>query len=111
MSRREVSDHDWPPEIIKARLHMAGLSLRSLSLKAGYSRDSLKSVLRTPCRPYQQIIADALGVSVPSGSSSTSTTENPAGYSAEASCDIEQITPLSGVMQSLYFLVNNGRDS
>ncbi|EOO2861027.1 transcriptional regulator, partial [Escherichia coli] len=51
------------PEIIKARLHMAGLSLRSLSLKAGYSRDSLKSVLRTPCRPYQQIIADALGVS------------------------------------------------
>ncbi|HHZ3157383.1 TPA: helix-turn-helix domain-containing protein, partial [Escherichia coli] len=23
MSRREVSDHDWPPEIIKARLHMA----------------------------------------------------------------------------------------
>ncbi|EIG1237139.1 DNA-binding protein, partial [Escherichia coli] len=26
MSRREVSDHDWPPEIIKARLHMAGLS-------------------------------------------------------------------------------------
>ncbi|EFG1055803.1 DNA-binding protein, partial [Escherichia coli] len=54
MSRREVSDHDWPPEIIKARLHMAGLSLRSLSLKAGYSRDSLKSVLRTPCRPYQQ---------------------------------------------------------
>ncbi|HGU3860833.1 TPA: transcriptional regulator [Escherichia coli] len=63
MSRREVSDHDWPPEIIKARLHMAGLSLRSLSLKAGYIRDSLKSVLRTPCRPYQQIIADALGVS------------------------------------------------
>ncbi|EEV1312900.1 DNA-binding protein [Escherichia coli] len=63
MSRREVLDHDWPPEIIKARLHMAGLSLRSLSLKAGYSRDSLKSVLRTPCRPYQQIIADALGVS------------------------------------------------
>ncbi|EFE9481241.1 helix-turn-helix domain-containing protein [Escherichia coli] len=63
MSRREVSDHDWPPEIIKARLHMSGLSLRSLSLKAGYSRDSLKSVLRTPCRPYQQIIADALGVS------------------------------------------------
>ena len=63
MSRREVSDHDWPPEIIKARLHMAGLSLRSLSLNAGYSRDSLKSVLRTPCRPYQQIIADALGVS------------------------------------------------
>ena len=50
-------------------------------------------------------------ISVPSGSSSTSTTENPAGYSAEASCDIEQITPLSGVMQSLYFLVNNGRDS
>ncbi|EAB7189961.1 DNA-binding protein [Salmonella enterica subsp. enterica serovar Derby] len=63
MNRKEVPGHDWPSEIIKARLHMAGLSFRSLSIEAGYSKDSLKSVLRTPCRPYQQIIADALGVS------------------------------------------------
>ncbi|EAN6190378.1 DNA-binding protein [Salmonella enterica] len=62
MNRKEVPGHDWPPEIIKARLHMAGLSFRSVSVEAGYSKDSLKSVLRTPCRPYQQIIADALGV-------------------------------------------------
>ncbi|ELT1238509.1 helix-turn-helix domain-containing protein [Salmonella enterica] len=63
MNRIEVPGGDWPPEIIKARLHMAGFSFRSLSVKAGYSKDSLKSVLRTPCRPYQKIIADALGVS------------------------------------------------
>lgn len=44
MNRKEVPGHDWPPEIIKARLHMAGLSFRSLSIKAGYSKDSLKSV-------------------------------------------------------------------
>ncbi|EGH0174850.1 DNA-binding protein, partial [Salmonella enterica] len=29
MNRKEVPGHDWPPEIIKARLHMAGLSFRS----------------------------------------------------------------------------------
>ncbi len=38
----------------------AGFTLTSL--QAGYSKDSLKSVLRTPCKPYQQIVADALGV-------------------------------------------------
>ncbi|EBC4877359.1 DNA-binding protein [Salmonella enterica] len=54
---------DWHPETIKAEIHKKGLSFRVLSVKAGYKPDSLKTVLRTPCRPYQQIIADALGVS------------------------------------------------
>ncbi|HCC3328771.1 TPA: helix-turn-helix domain-containing protein [Salmonella enterica] len=63
MSRKEDPGVDWHPEIIKAEIHKRGLSLRALSVEAGYSKDSLKSVLRTPCKPYQQIVADALGVS------------------------------------------------
>lgn len=62
MSRKEELVPDWHPEIIKAEIHKLGLSFRTLSLQAGYSKDSLKSVLRTPCKPYQQIVADALGV-------------------------------------------------
>lgn len=62
MNRIEASDADWHPETIKAELHKMGLSFRALSLNAGYSKDSLKAVLRTPCRTYQQIVADALGV-------------------------------------------------
>ncbi|MBI0436412.1 DNA-binding protein [Dickeya dianthicola] len=60
--KEELSAADWHPEIIKAEIHKRGLSFRTLSIQAGYSKDSLKSVLRTPCKPYQQIIADALGV-------------------------------------------------
>lgn len=59
MSRNEDLNADWHPETIKAEIHKRGLSLRTLSLQAGYSKDSLKSVLRTPCKPYQQIVADA----------------------------------------------------
>ncbi|EEJ3346718.1 DNA-binding protein [Salmonella enterica] len=62
MSRKEDPRADWHPEIIKAEIHKRGLSFRALSIQAGYSKDSLKSVLRTPCKPYQQIVADALGV-------------------------------------------------
>ncbi|SUF52637.1 transcriptional regulator [Salmonella enterica] len=62
MKQNEDRRADWHPEYIKAEIHKRGLSLRALSLQAGYSRDSLKSVLRTPCKPYQRIIADALGV-------------------------------------------------
>lgn len=54
---------DWHPETIKAEIHKKGLSFRVLSVQAGYKADSLKTVLRTPCRPYQQIVAAALGVS------------------------------------------------
>ncbi|ECK3804138.1 hypothetical protein FRK02_22480 [Salmonella enterica] len=46
----------------KAEIHKRGLSFRTLSLRAGYSKDSLKSVLRTPCKTYQQVVADTLGV-------------------------------------------------
>jgi Ner family transcriptional regulator len=62
MNRIEEPGADWHPETIKAEIHKRGLSFRSLSLQAGYKKDSLKSVLRTPCKPYQQIVADALGV-------------------------------------------------
>ncbi|CAI0792570.1 helix-turn-helix domain-containing protein [Serratia ficaria] len=62
MSQNEDLNVDWHPETIKAEIHKRGLSFRALSLRAGYSKDSLKSVLRTPCKPYQQIVADALGV-------------------------------------------------
>lgn len=62
MKQNEERGADWHPEIIKAEIHKRGLSFRSLSLQAGYSKDSLKSVLRTPCKTYQQVVADALGV-------------------------------------------------
>jgi Ner family transcriptional regulator len=62
MKRKEDQLHDWHPADIKAELEKRNLTLRQLSTQSGYSQDSLKSVLRTPCRPYQQIVADALGV-------------------------------------------------
>lgn len=62
MTQNEDLHTDWHPETIKAEVHKRGFSFRALSIKNGYSKDSLKSVLRTPCRPYQQIVADALGV-------------------------------------------------
>ncbi|WP_442889993.1 helix-turn-helix domain-containing protein [Arsenophonus sp. PmNCSU2021_1] len=62
MSKKEDMCADWHPEIIKAEIHKRGLSFRLLSLQAGYSKDSLKTVLRTPCKTYQKIIAQALGV-------------------------------------------------
>ncbi|EBT2358855.1 helix-turn-helix domain-containing protein [Salmonella enterica] len=54
---------DWHPEIIKAELHLRGLTFRKLSIEAGYKPDSLKSVLRIPCVKYEGIVAAALGVS------------------------------------------------
>lgn len=62
MSKKEDMCTDWHPEIIKAEIHKRGLSFRLLSLQAGYSKDSLKTVLRTPCKTYQKIIGEALGV-------------------------------------------------
>lgn len=61
MKRNEDINTDWHPADIKAALEKRDLTFRQLSVQAGYSKDSLKSVLRTPCRPYQQIVADALG--------------------------------------------------
>lgn len=62
MRRKEDQNADWHPADIKAALEKRGLTLRQLSVQAGYAEDSLKSVLRTPCRPYQQIVAKALDV-------------------------------------------------
>ncbi|HAF6280193.1 TPA: DNA-binding protein [Salmonella enterica] len=62
MDRNEVLE-DWHPEIIKAKLHLKGVTFRKLSVEAGYKPDSLKSVLRTPCLRYESIVATALGVS------------------------------------------------
>ncbi|WP_140918684.1 helix-turn-helix domain-containing protein [Limnobaculum xujianqingii] len=62
MKRKEDLNADWHPADIKAALEKRGLTLRQLSVQAGYAEDSLKSVLRTPCRPYQQIVASALDV-------------------------------------------------
>lgn len=61
MNRKEEPGVDMHPEDIKAEIRKRGLTFRKLSLQAGYSKDSLKSVLRTPCKPYQQVIANALG--------------------------------------------------
>lgn len=63
MNRKEDLPADWHPEDIKSKLHKLGLSLSELGRRHGYAAGSLKSVLRSPCRPYQQIVADALGVS------------------------------------------------
>ncbi|MGX5053153.1 helix-turn-helix domain-containing protein [Enterobacter asburiae] len=68
MSRKEDLPADWHPddmhpEDIKAEIRKRGLSLSELSRRNGYAEGSLKSVLRTKSKPYQQIVADALGVS------------------------------------------------
>ncbi|MFV0261356.1 MAG: transcriptional regulator [Kluyvera sp.] len=60
--KNEDQRRDWLPAKVRFELEMRGLSLRALSLEAGYSRDSLKAVLRTPCETYEQVIADALGM-------------------------------------------------
>lgn len=63
MSQKEELGLDWHPEDIKSAIHKRGLSFAELGRRNGYADGSLKSVLRTPCIPYQRIVADALGVS------------------------------------------------
>lgn len=60
--RNEVRRADWSPAKLKFELEERGLTYRALSLKAGYSQDSLKAVARTPNENYEQIIADAFGM-------------------------------------------------
>lgn len=62
MSQKEELGVDWHPEDIKSKLHKRGLSFSELGRRNGYAPGSLKTVLRTPCKPYQRIVADALGV-------------------------------------------------
>jgi Ner family transcriptional regulator len=63
MNRKEDLHVDMHPEDIKSELHKRGLSLAELGRRNGYSAGSLKSVLRTPSKPQQQIVAEALGIS------------------------------------------------
>lgn len=58
----EVLRADWSPAKLRFELEERGLTYRSLSLQAGYSQDSLKAVVRTPCETYERVIANALGV-------------------------------------------------
>lgn len=60
--KNEVKHSDWHPADIKAEVHKRGFSFRSLSVEAGYAPDTLKNVLRAPCKSYEQIIAEAIGV-------------------------------------------------
>ncbi|WP_071882211.1 helix-turn-helix domain-containing protein [Candidatus Sodalis pierantonius] len=46
----------------KAAIHVKGFTLRKLSLNAGLKPDSLKNALYRPCKKYERIIADAIGV-------------------------------------------------
>ncbi len=62
MNQKEDLLADWHPEDIKSEIHKRGLSFSELSRRNGYAAGSLKTVLRTPCKPYQRIVAEALGV-------------------------------------------------
>ncbi|MNV34430.1 DNA-binding transcriptional regulator Nlp [compost metagenome] len=59
--RADLPPEDMHPEDIKAKIHKLGLSLAELGRRHGYASGSLKSVLRTPCEPQQQVVANALG--------------------------------------------------
>ncbi|ORM62020.1 DNA-binding protein [Pantoea rodasii] len=63
MNQKEDLVADWHPEDIKANLHKRGLSLAELGRRNGYAEGALKSVLRTPSKPQQRIVAEALGIS------------------------------------------------
>ncbi|MXP49731.1 DNA-binding protein [Pantoea sp. Eser] len=62
MNRKEDLVSDWHSEDVIRELHKRGLSLAELSRRNGYAAGSLKSVLRTKCRSYQEIVAAALEV-------------------------------------------------
>lgn len=59
----EVVKKDWHPANIVAAVHVSGATLRSLSLRAGLKRDSLKNALYRKCPKYERIIAGAIGIS------------------------------------------------
>ncbi|EFF0761545.1 DNA-binding protein [Escherichia coli] len=63
MRQREDSGRDWPSLMIQQALKDNGWSsFRELSLHAGYAKDSLKAVVRTPNKKYERVISDAIGV-------------------------------------------------
>ncbi|EFK3872710.1 DDE-type integrase/transposase/recombinase [Escherichia coli] len=63
MRQREDLGRDWPSLMIQQALKDNGWSsFRELSLHAGYAKDSLKAVVRTPNKKYERVISDAIGV-------------------------------------------------
>ncbi|WP_074012336.1 helix-turn-helix domain-containing protein [Candidatus Sodalis sp. SoCistrobi] len=62
MLRNEEINRDWRREYIVAAVHVKGFTLRQLSLKAGLKADSLRNVLDRPCKKYERIVAEAIGV-------------------------------------------------
>ncbi|MEN3258484.1 helix-turn-helix domain-containing protein [Sodalis endosymbiont of Spalangia cameroni] len=62
MFRNEEINRDWHRPHIVAAIHVKGFTLRKLSLNAGLKPDSLKNALYRPCKKYERIIADAIGV-------------------------------------------------
>lgn len=53
---------DWSPSVIKCALGERRLSLRALSIRNGYSPNTLANVLRMPWPKAEKIVADAIGV-------------------------------------------------
>ncbi|WP_334467883.1 helix-turn-helix domain-containing protein [Arsenophonus sp. PmNCSU2021_1] len=58
----EVLNRDWHRQHIVAAVHVKGFTLRQLSVQAGLKPDSLKNVLYRPCKKYERIVAEAIGV-------------------------------------------------
>ena len=57
-----VTPSDWHPEDIKGAVRKTGISIRQLSVGAGYSPSSLRMVLTRPWPAGQAIIAARIGV-------------------------------------------------
>lgn len=53
---------DWHPEMIKARVRMTGISIRQLSIQAGFAPGSLRTVLLQAWPKGQAVIAGRIGV-------------------------------------------------
>jgi len=53
---------DWPREYILAELHRRGISLRQLSFRHGYRRNTLLDALDRKYPKAEKIIARALGL-------------------------------------------------
>ncbi|HXF66236.1 MAG TPA: helix-turn-helix transcriptional regulator [Burkholderiales bacterium] len=62
MSRRIGEKKDWHPADVIASLWKKGISIRALSVRAGYSAGALKHALRRQYPAAEKIIADAIGV-------------------------------------------------
>lgn len=62
MSKPRAQKKDWHPADVVAALWKRGVSMRALSLQAGYSPGALKHALRRPYPRAEKIIADAIGV-------------------------------------------------